>query len=161
MSTVVFINAPAYGHVNPTLPLVAELVRCGERVFYYTTEPFQQAVDQTGATFRSYGKEFPDHFARGIEDNPFLENPFVMIEANIETGKWVLDHLLDEIRDLQPDYLIHDAFCFWGRCIAQALPQSPRSRSIEKSPLVGLPSSSSCSECSGRDRKISSTAVSW
>ncbi len=121
MSTVVFINAPAYGHINPTLPLIAELVRRGERVFYYTTEAFQQIIEQTGATFCNYGKGFPDHFAQGIEDNPFLENPFVMIEANIETGKWVLDHLLDEIRDLQPDYLIHDAFCFWGRCIAQAL----------------------------------------
>lgn len=121
MSTVVFINAPAYGHINPTLPLVAELVRRGERVFYYTTEAFQQIIEQTGATFCNYGKDFPNHFARGIEDNPFLENPFVMIDANIETGKWVLDHLLGEIRELQPDYLIHDSFCFWGSCLAQAL----------------------------------------
>jgi len=121
MSTVVFVNAPAYGHINPTLPLVVELIRHGERVFYYTTETFQPVIEQTGATFCSYGKDFPNHFAQGIEDNPFLENPFVMIDANIETGKWVLDHLLDEIRELQPDYLIHDSFCFWGRCLAQTL----------------------------------------
>lgn len=121
MSTVVFVNAPAYGHINPTLPLVAELVQRGERVFYYTLDTFRSEIEQAGATFCSYGKGFPNHFAQGIEDNPFLKNPFLMIEANLETGKWVVDNLLEEIRDLQPDYIIYDSFCYWGSCLAQIL----------------------------------------
>jgi len=52
MSKVLFFNLPALGHTNPTLPLVAELVRRGEQVIYYSSPAFQQAIEQTGATFR-------------------------------------------------------------------------------------------------------------
>ena len=34
MSRIVYFNIPAHGHVNPTLPVVAELVRRGEHVVY-------------------------------------------------------------------------------------------------------------------------------
>jgi len=51
MSKVPFFNLPALGHTNPTLPLVAELVRRGEQVIYYSSPAFQQAIEQTGATF--------------------------------------------------------------------------------------------------------------
>ena len=35
-----FVSIPAYGHVNPTLPLVAELVSRGHRVTYFTSADF-------------------------------------------------------------------------------------------------------------------------
>ena len=40
MAKVLFFNLPAHGHVNPTLPLVAELVHRGEHVIYYSSEAF-------------------------------------------------------------------------------------------------------------------------
>jgi UDP:flavonoid glycosyltransferase YjiC (YdhE family) len=54
MSNIVFIEMPAYGHVNPTLPVVQELVRRGEHVTYYATEEFRSQIEQTGATFQPY-----------------------------------------------------------------------------------------------------------
>ena len=39
-----FICLPAAGHVNPTLPVVAELVRRGHRVTYATSERYAKAV---------------------------------------------------------------------------------------------------------------------
>ena len=45
-----FVSLPAHGHVNPTLPVVAELVRRGWRVSYATAERFRPEVEKTGAT---------------------------------------------------------------------------------------------------------------
>ena len=44
------VSVAGYGHVNPTLPLVAELVRRGWRVSYATHERFARAVADAGAT---------------------------------------------------------------------------------------------------------------
>jgi UDP:flavonoid glycosyltransferase YjiC (YdhE family) len=39
-----FVSIPAYGHVNPTLPLVAELVARGHRVTYFTSADFEPLI---------------------------------------------------------------------------------------------------------------------
>jgi UDP:flavonoid glycosyltransferase YjiC (YdhE family) len=54
VSPIVFVEMPAYGHVNPTLPLVRELARRGEHVVYYDAAEFQAQVERAGATFRAY-----------------------------------------------------------------------------------------------------------
>jgi MGT family glycosyltransferase len=46
-----FIGRDGAGHVNPTLPLVAELVRRGHRVTYAVAAPFAEAVQRAGAAF--------------------------------------------------------------------------------------------------------------
>ena len=55
MPTAVVLNLPEHGHMNATLPVVAELVRRGERVVYFGTEPFRDRVTQAGAEYVSYG----------------------------------------------------------------------------------------------------------
>ncbi len=61
-NSLVFFNLPASGHVNPTLPLVAELSRRGDRVLYYTGDQFRDQVERQGAEFRSYGRHLTyDH----------------------------------------------------------------------------------------------------
>ncbi len=50
--SIAFVEMPAYGHVNPTLSIVKELVRRGEQVTYYADEEFRPQVEQAGATFR-------------------------------------------------------------------------------------------------------------
>ena len=47
---IAFVSLPAHGHVNPTLPVVAKLVRRGSRVSYATAERFGPEVEKTGAT---------------------------------------------------------------------------------------------------------------
>ncbi|MBO0777977.1 MAG: glycosyl transferase [Ktedonobacteraceae bacterium] len=115
MSTVVFFNYPAYGHINPTLPIVTELVRRGEKVFYYALEEFQSAIEYTGAIFRSHGKDFPFHLT-----NAELSTA-MSLHCLLQTSQWVLDNLLQEVRAIQPDYIMYDAFCPWGRYIGEIL----------------------------------------
>ena len=61
MAKAFFLNIPAHGHMNPTLPLVRELVNRGETIIYYSGEEFRERVEAAGATFRTYeslGEEY-------------------------------------------------------------------------------------------------------
>jgi UDP:flavonoid glycosyltransferase YjiC (YdhE family) len=49
MGTGVFFNLPAYGHVNPTLPVVRNLVARGERILYFDTPEFKEKIEAAGA----------------------------------------------------------------------------------------------------------------
>ena len=55
-----FVSMPAHGHVTPTLPVVAELVRRGFRVSYATHEQFRPAVETAGATLVPTGRPMID-----------------------------------------------------------------------------------------------------
>src|SRR6266516_4870029 len=59
MATAIFFGLPAQGHTHPTIPIVAELVRQGEHIIYYSTEEFRAPIEATGADFRAYGDAFP------------------------------------------------------------------------------------------------------
>jgi UDP:flavonoid glycosyltransferase YjiC (YdhE family) len=54
MTRIVMAGMPAAGHLNPTLPLVRELVRDGIEIAYYTDEKFRPAVEAAGGRWRSY-----------------------------------------------------------------------------------------------------------
>ncbi|WP_345385353.1 macrolide family glycosyltransferase [Nonomuraea salmonea] len=54
------MNIALQGHVNPTLPVVAELVRRGHTVTYHVAPAFADVVAATGATVRTYPGGRPD-----------------------------------------------------------------------------------------------------
>lgn len=114
MSKVIFFNIPAYGHTNPTLPLVAELVGRGEHVIYYSSEAFQPAIEQAGATFRSIGSFF-------TEQTPVDENLIRFAYTLIAATQAIIANILPDVIAEQPDYIIYDSLCIWGKCIAQLL----------------------------------------
>ena len=58
MSSYAFVEVPAFGHVNSSLPLVRELVARGERVVFYNDAEFRPHVEATGAIFRRYPPEY-------------------------------------------------------------------------------------------------------
>lgn len=54
MSTIAFLSIGMHGHVNPTLPVVAELVRRGHTVTYHTSPAFREEIEATGARVYLY-----------------------------------------------------------------------------------------------------------
>lgn len=112
MSKVVFFNLPAYGHINPTLPLVAELVQRGEEVIYYASEVFRPAIEQAGATFRGIDAFFTEHTAG---DENLVRFAYTLIRATQE----ILPTILSEVTADKPDYILYDSLCPWGKCVAQ------------------------------------------
>jgi MGT family glycosyltransferase len=115
MSTAVVLNLPEHGHMNATFPLMAELVRRGERVVYYATEPFRERAEAAGAEYRSYGD--PEIFRAPAHTGGLYS---VMAFA-IGLAERVLPDLLPQLRAIAPDYLLIDSLCVWGNLARQVL----------------------------------------
>jgi UDP:flavonoid glycosyltransferase YjiC (YdhE family) len=54
-----FFCIPAYGHHNPSIAVVRELVRRGNNVRYYSFEEFRGKIESTGAEFISCDEYLP------------------------------------------------------------------------------------------------------
>ncbi|WP_328349691.1 oleandomycin glycosyltransferase [Streptomyces sp. NBC_00445] len=113
MSTVAFLNIGMHGHINPTLPVVAELVRRGHTVTYHTSPQFREEIEATGATVRLYpegDQPFPDELT-----------PLTWLEALANTTVRWLPAVLTDLRLERPDLIVHDASCLWGAVAAREL----------------------------------------
>lgn len=118
MPKALFFNVPAHGHINPSLPLVAELVRRGHQVIYFTTEGYRAQVEATGAVFRGYQGIRDDFFdARGLSGKV----PMRVVYELMIAAEQLVPELLDAARAEQPDYILHDGACAWGLMIARIL----------------------------------------
>lgn len=61
MSTISFVNIGMHGHVNPTLPVVSELVRRGHTVTYHADGGFEDEITAAGALVRTYPPNDAEH----------------------------------------------------------------------------------------------------
>ena len=116
MSKAIFFSLPAYGHVNPSLPLATEMIKRGEQVIYYSGNEFKTQIENTGAQFRSYGEKLEQLRAEldGKQGNLiFLSACFLQMCQSI------VPEALNQLQEDQPDYLIYDSMAIWGKIIAQ------------------------------------------
>mgnify|MGYP003289277279 CR=1 FL=1 len=115
LGNLVFFGTPAYGHVNPTLPMITEFIKHGYEVTYYVTEEFRQAIESCGATFRAYDfGEIPWTPQVGSRILELTELLLRFTDAQIE-------ELIGQTRELCPVLILHDTIAFWGRAVAQTL----------------------------------------
>ncbi|CAN5750286.1 glycosyltransferase [soil metagenome] len=115
MSTTVMLTLPEKGHMNATFALVAELVQRGERVVYYAVEPFRQAIESTGAEFRSYAN--PAALIPPVHDGGL----FSVMTYLAHASEALLPQLIEEVQEIAPDYLLLDSMCLWGALVQQIL----------------------------------------
>src|SRR5262245_7069706 len=113
MALACVLGHPAAGHINPNLPLIDELRHRGERLVYYATEPFRKRIEGAGAEFRPYGAH--ELFERSLGAAGMLGG----MEGLIETTAEIVPGLLDQLRQLQPDYLLVEAHAVWGNLLSQ------------------------------------------
>ncbi|MFG3660888.1 macrolide family glycosyltransferase [Streptomyces sp. NPDC047706] len=138
MSTIAFLNIAMRGHINPTLPIVAELVRRGHRVTYHTSPAFQDEIQATGANVLLHpGGDRP------IADPPM---PVTLMEGLTRTAVRLLPGVLSDLRGIRPDLIVHDNACPWGAIAAREL---------------GVPVASSFTTFAYNRRVPSPTSGSW
>ncbi|MCX4565092.1 macrolide family glycosyltransferase [Streptomyces albogriseolus] len=113
MSTVAFVNVALRGHINPTLPVVAELVRRGHTVTYHTTAAFEPDVAAAGATVHRYPGDGPP-----LAGPP---TPVTLLEQLARTALETLPAVLADLRRARPDVVVHGAACPWGPVTAAEL----------------------------------------
>lgn len=123
MARVLVVITPAEGHVNPSLGLVQQLVKCGEEVTYVCTEEYRKRIEATGATVLTYT------YARGsFADDPVLKpiiykHPYQFIQFVL---RGFIEPVIPEVLALTEqdsyDYLIYDYLLGWGgQMIAERL----------------------------------------
>ncbi|MDO3703635.1 glycosyltransferase [Micromonospora sp. C28SCA-DRY-2] len=113
MSAIAFLNIAMHGHINPTLPVVAELVRRGHSVTYHAPSGYAEQIAATGArVFRYRGDDVP------LSGPP---TPVTVMEQLARTAVRVLPAVLDDLRGTRPDLIVHDSLCPWGPVAAREL----------------------------------------
>lgn len=120
MSKIVFFSIHAYGHTNPTLPVVKELINRGHEVWYYSFKEFKEKIEDTGAKFIECDKYLPplsDSDAKKIgKDFTLLVNMSVDTAINMEK-----DNIGKQLESFNPDCIVSDSVCTWGKLFAKKL----------------------------------------
>ncbi|WP_433892487.1 macrolide family glycosyltransferase [Streptomyces sp. CA-111067] len=112
---IALFNIPAYGHVTPTLAVVAELVRRGHRVSYAVTEEFAAQVRATGARLVPYATTLPS--ATRVEDWP-SDDPVAMASLALDEAVAILPGLQASFDEDRPDLVLHDFGALAARRLA-------------------------------------------
>jgi MGT family glycosyltransferase len=108
MARMWFYNIPYHGHVNPTLPLIRELVRRGDQVTYFSSPTFADRITATGATFRAYRKSTALEQSRQDTHTAYVGG--LLAEATYG----LLPEVLSSVEKEHPDYLMFDMSAPWG-----------------------------------------------
>ncbi|QUI21847.1 hypothetical protein HZI73_05835 [Vallitalea pronyensis] len=129
MSTVVFFGYPFDGHIFPTLGLIKELVARGLKVFYYASSPYKKVIEEAGATCCYYKARFRFKKYKEDTDQPLKQKTFLQeyaFQQNnflklYDINKRVIAYHEHEIMALEPDIIIHDTLCVWGKLLAHKM----------------------------------------
>lgn len=121
MSKIVFFCIPAYGHTNPTLGVVRELIARGHEVHYYSYEPMRTLIEAAGAQFVAcdpYDCEqhlTPADGARVGKDIAFSTH--ILVETTLALDEMVCA----DMRAYAPDCIVADSMAVWGKAVAKKL----------------------------------------
>lgn len=119
VAKIVFFSIPAYGHTNPTIPVVSELTKRGHEVWYYSFETFQDKIEAAGGKFIPCDAYLPP-LTPDIEKR--IGKDFAaLIEMVVDTTVNLDEKVCAELRTLEPDCIVSDSVCFWGKLFAQKL----------------------------------------
>lgn len=111
---ILFFNVPLHGHMNPTLDLVAELVKQGHHVIYYTSESFRQKVLRTGAQeFRPYPATLD--FKTTRTDTNIFRTAEEMLKAAVSLLETLAPDLAEEHARVGFDVIAYDVSAVWGK----------------------------------------------
>ncbi|MGM1057965.1 macrolide family glycosyltransferase [Saccharothrix sp. Mg75] len=119
MAHFAFVSAPAAGHVNPTLPLVEELVRRGHRVSYATGPATASGPARAGAKPVVLPSELPPDMDERGEFT--AEQLAVTLEHFLADAEVSFPVLAEHFRGDPPDVVCYDSVTFTGRMLANLL----------------------------------------
>lgn len=114
MKRIAAFCIPAHGHTNPMLPVVAELVRRGNEVRFYSFEEFREKIEKTGAAFVSCDAFLPALSTREEERLKKVSSTEMTIQ-DIRITLAMDDFLRAEFERFRPDVVFTDSVCFWGK----------------------------------------------
>ncbi|MED3867239.1 macrolide family glycosyltransferase [Priestia megaterium] len=119
MGKVLFFIFPGEGHINPTIPLVEELIKQDEEVVYYCVEEYKTKIEKTGALVRPYENFLtPSHITKRVNEKI---DPLEMLLYMGKAMDAIIEEVLKEVRGEKYDYVIYDNNFAAGWIIADVL----------------------------------------
>ncbi len=118
MKSIMFFCIPAYGHHNPTIPVVKELVSRGNKVRYYSFNEFKEKIESTGATFIACDEYLPE-VSKDVENGEKTMSVTDMTIVDLQATAKMDSFLEQEVEEFKPDVIVADSVCFWGKLIAR------------------------------------------
>lgn len=122
MAKIALFNIPAYGHTNPTLEVVRELVNQGNEVRYYSFNEMRERIEMVGAQFISC-----DAYQLDLEtksDNIAEEAPKdieLAVELLVKSTLAMDASITKEMKEWEPDVIVADSMAVWGKLVALKL----------------------------------------
>ncbi|WP_031075223.1 macrolide family glycosyltransferase [Streptomyces sp. NRRL WC-3742] len=110
-SHIAVFNIPAVGHINPTLSVVEELVRRGNRVTYTVTEHFRASVEASGAEPVVYTSVFGDYYTHPYTPEALPAEGLRFFNEAVET----LKHFEAVYENDRPDVILYDQMAWAAR----------------------------------------------
>ncbi len=119
-----FVMMPSTGHVNPSLPIVAELASRGVKVTYYVHEQFRKVVEATGANWRHMQRPHDLTDEQATKYLPGLEKTACLFPASaVPVAAAILPSLLSDMENLhpRPSLILYDPFLPQGLVVGRHL----------------------------------------
>lgn len=110
MAKILFFNIPAYGHINPTLPLITELIARGQTVICFNSETLAPIVQGTGAEFCAYPNSSTSEALFAKQAHNLVQVSVFILEESLR----LLPFALAQIAQEKPDLVIFDSIALWG-----------------------------------------------
>lgn len=118
MANIVFLSVPAFGHLNPVLPIVAELVRRGHTVTVYDEPPFQTLIEATGAGFVAYPPAMSMEDMAAVLMGGDLVATFALF---LRATPALVRFCRPRLKANRPDVLVYDGIALWGEVLGKML----------------------------------------
>ena len=118
---IAWFSIPAYGHINPTIGVVKELVSRDHEVYYYSFNQFKDVIEGAGAHFISC-----DKFDLGLNQKSDMADrigkDMVLSTKVIVNATLSMDEKLEkDMAKIKPDVIVADSVAYWGKLIAMKL----------------------------------------
>ncbi len=118
MANIVFLSVPAYGHLNPVLPIIAELVRRGHNVTVYDEPPFLPVIEATGATFAAYPPALSmEDMSAVLMDGNLMATFHLFLRVTTKLYRYCVAQLGNRL----PDVVVVDGIALWGEMVGRRL----------------------------------------
>lgn len=111
---IAFFHFPAFGHINPTLGVIRELVRRGHRVTCTSTDHFAPNFKAMGAEPVSYPSAFGDYYTSPFSAEAMKGDGLRCVREAVALADSVEDFYTAE----RPDVVVYDAMAWGARFFA-------------------------------------------